>query len=129
MTIEQLDINIINHQLFLIIRQWSKRLLQLWLINGTLNGDEYRAIFYIHQLFKLLSEWLIEQDNKMNQDLIKQVMNNLFVEENFLNTLCRVINQLINYENDEQPSIIISHLSVSYLFRNERMFRKLIFKG
>jgi hypothetical protein len=113
MTIEQLDINIIDHQLFLIIRQWSERLLQLWLINGTLNGDEYRAIFYIHQLFKLLSEWLIEQDNKINEELIKEVMKNLFLEENFLATLCRVINQLINNENDDQQSIIISHVSVS----------------
>ncbi|CAF3903121.1 unnamed protein product [Rotaria sordida] len=115
MSIEQLDINIINHQIFLIIRQWSERLLQLWLINGTLNGNEYRAMFYIHQLFKLLSEWLIEQDNLIlnnkNKELIKTTMNNLFLEENFLNTLCRVINQLIKTENDEQHSLVTSHLS------------------
>ena len=118
MSIEQLDINIVNHQLFLIIRQWSERLLQLWLINGTLNGDEYRAIFYIHQLFKLLSEWLIEQDNininNKNDDLLNYVMTNLFADENFLNTLCRVINQLINDDNDEHHSIVIGHVSVSY---------------
>ncbi|CAF0887125.1 unnamed protein product [Rotaria sp. Silwood1] len=115
MSIEQLDINIINHQIFLIIRQWSERLLQLWLVNGTLNGNEYRAMFYIHQLFKLLSEWLNEQDNLLlnnkNKELIKTTMNNLFLEENFLNTLCRVINQLIKNENDEQHSLVTSHSS------------------
>jgi hypothetical protein len=124
MSIEQLDINILNHQLFLIIRQSSERLLQSWLINGTLNGHEYRAIFYIHQLFKLVSEWLIEQDS-MNldnkyRDLIKRTMKNLFLEENLLNTLCRVINQLINNENDEQHSLVTSHTSVSYLFLSNR---------
>jgi len=117
MSIEQLDINIINHQIFLLIRQWSERLLQLWLINGTLTGDEYRAIFYIHQLFKLLSEWLIEQDNMLlnnkNDHLIKQIMKNLFFDEHFLQTLCRVINQLINNENDKQHHVIINHISVS----------------
>ncbi|CAF1571616.1 unnamed protein product, partial [Rotaria sordida] len=72
-------------------------------------------MFYIHQLFKLLSEWLIEQDNLIlnnkNKELIKTTMNNLFLEENFLNTLCRVINQLIKTENDEQHSLVTSHLS------------------
>jgi hypothetical protein len=113
MSIEQLDINIINHQIFFLIRQWSERLLQLWLINGTLNGDEYRAIFYIHQLFKLLSEWLIEQDNILinnkNDELIKKIMKNLFLDENFLQTLCRIINQLINNENDKQHNKSVSY--------------------
>jgi hypothetical protein len=113
MSIEQLDINIINHQIFFLIRQWSERLLQLWLINGTLNGDEYRAIFYIHQLFKLLSEWLIEQDNifinNKNDESIKKIMKNLFLEENFLQTLCRIINQLINNENDKQHNKSVSY--------------------
>jgi len=117
MSIEQLDIDIINHQIFLLIRQWSERLLQLWLINGTFNGDEYRAIFYIHQLFKLLSEWLIEQDNMIinnkNEELIKRIIKNLFLEENFLNTLCQVIKQLINNENDKQNNVSTNHLSVS----------------
>jgi hypothetical protein len=117
MSIEQLDINIVNHQLFLIIRQWSERLLQLWLINGTLNCDEHRALFYTHQLFKLLSEWLNQQDNLMtdndNQEIIKQVMMDLFVDENFINTLCRVISQLITNENDEQHSSATSNLSVN----------------
>jgi hypothetical protein len=116
MSIEQLDIDIINHQIFLLIRQWSERLLQLWLINGTFNGDEYRAIFYIHQLFKLLSEWLNEQDqlglNNQNEELIQQMMKNLFLEENFLHTLTRIINQLITHENDKQHSIIFSQISV-----------------
>jgi hypothetical protein len=116
MSIEQLDIDIINHQIFLLIRQWSERLLQLWLINGTFNGDEYRAIFYIHQLFKLLSEWLNEQDqivlNDQNEELIQQMMKNLFLEENFLHTLTRIINQLITHENDKQHSIIFSQISV-----------------
>ncbi|CAF2063000.1 unnamed protein product [Rotaria magnacalcarata] len=115
MSIEQLDINIVNHQIFLILRQWSERLLQLWLVNGTLNGNEYRAMFYIHQLFKLLSEWLIEQDNiacnNKNKDLLKSTMNDLFIEENFINTLCRIINQLIKNENDEQSSLVTSHVS------------------
>jgi hypothetical protein len=116
MSIEHLDIDIINHQIFLLIRQWSERLLQLWLINGTFNGDEYRAIFYIHQLFKLLSEWLNEQDqivlNDQNEELIQQMMKNLFLEENFLHTLTRIINQLITHENDKQHSIIFSQISV-----------------
>ncbi|CAF0926031.1 unnamed protein product [Adineta steineri] len=115
MSIEQLDINIINHPLFLVIRHSSERLLQSWLNNTTLNGHEYRAIFYIYQLFKLVSEWLIEQDHmaldNKNKELIKRIIKNLFLEENFINTLCRVINQLINNENDEQHSLIASHSS------------------
>jgi hypothetical protein len=115
MPIEQLDVNIVNHQLFLIIRQWSERLLQLWLINGTLNGEEHRALFYTHQLFKLLSEWLNQQenDNDDNQEIIKRIIIDLFIEENFINTLCRVICQLINNENDEQYSSANSNLSVN----------------
>jgi hypothetical protein len=116
MSTEQLDINIVNHQLFLIIRQWSERLLQLWLINGTLNGEEHRALFYTHQLFKLLSEWLKEQDNLIvdndNQEIIKRVITDLFIEKNFINTLCRVINQLITIDNDEEHSETTSNLSV-----------------
>lgn len=118
MSVEQLDLNIINHQLFLIIRQWSERLLQLWLINGTLNGEEHRALFYTHQLFKLLSEWLNQQENfvgdcdDQQQDLLKRVMTDLFIEENFLSTLSRVICQLIINENDEQHSSTTSNLSV-----------------
>lgn len=112
MSIEQLDLNLINHPIFLLIRQWSERLFQLWLINGTLNGDEYRAIFYIHQLFKLLSEWFIEQDNlssnNKNEELTNEIMKNLFLEENFLQTLSRVINQLINNENDKQNLTVVS---------------------
>jgi hypothetical protein len=115
MPVEQLDVNIVNHQLFLIIRQWSERLLQLWLINGTLNGEEHRALFYTHQLFKLLSEWLNQQenDNDDNQEIIKRIIIDLFIEENFINTLCRVICQLINNENDEQYSSANSNLSVN----------------
>lgn len=118
MSVEQLDLTIINHQLFFIIRQWSERLLQLWLINGTLNGEEHRALFYTHQLFKLLSEWLNQQENfvgdcdDQQQDLLKRVITDLFIEENFLNTLSRVICQLIMNENDEQHSSTTSNLSV-----------------
>jgi len=112
MSIEQLDLNIINHPIFLLIRQWSERLLQLWLNNGTLNGDEYRAIFYIHQLFKLLSEWLIEQDNRIlnttNDKSIDEIMKNLFLDENFLQTLSRVIDQLIHNENDQPFTELVS---------------------
>ena len=117
MSIEQLDLNIINHPIFLLIRQWSERLLVSWLNNGTLNGEEYRAIFYIHQLFKLLSEWLIEQDerlsNNSNDHLIEEVMRKLFLDEDFLQTLSRVINQLIQNENDSQQ-----HEFVSSVFLN-----------
>jgi len=118
MPIEQLDVNIVNHQLFLIIRQWSERLLQLWLINGTLNGEEHRALFYTHQLFKLLSEWLNQQenDNDDNQEIIKRIIIDLFIEENFINTLCRVICQLIINETDEQHSSTTSNLSVNIIF-------------
>ncbi|CAF0889694.1 unnamed protein product [Adineta steineri] len=116
MSVEQLDIDIINHPLFLVIRQWSERLLQLWLINGTMNGDEYRALFYTHQLFKLLSEWLNQQDDisldNDNQEIIRHVITNLFVDEDFINTLCKVICQLIVKENDEEYISITSHLSV-----------------
>ncbi|UJR21190.1 hypothetical protein I4U23_024288 [Adineta vaga] len=112
MSIEQLDINIINHQLFFVIRQSSERLLLSWLTNGSLNGHEYRAIFYIYQLFKLLSEWLIEQDQMIvdmkTKELIKRIIKNLFLDENFIEILCRVIHQLIHYENDEQRSTINS---------------------
>ncbi|CAF3361194.1 unnamed protein product [Rotaria socialis] len=115
MSVEQLDINIVNHQLFLIIRQWSERLLQLWLINGTLNGDEHRALFYTHQLFKLLSEWLNQQDSIIidndNQETVKRVITDLFVDENFMNTLCRTVTQLIMNENDDQLSSVASNLS------------------
>jgi hypothetical protein len=114
MSIEQLDLNIVNHQLFLIIRQWSERLLQLWLINGTLNGEEHRALFYTHQLFKLLSEWLNQQeDDNNNQEIIKRIITDLFIEDNFINTLCRVICQLINNEHDDQQSSMNSNLSVN----------------
>lgn len=120
MSIEQLDIDTVNHSIFIIIRQWSERLLQLWIVNGTLNGNEYRAMFYIHQLFKLLSEWLIEQDNLLfnnkNKDFLKSTVNNLFLEENFINALCRVINQLVKNENDEQNSLVTSQTSVCKLF-------------
>lgn len=115
MPIEQFDLNIINHPIFLLIRQWSERLLQLWLNNGTLNGDEYRAIFYIHQLFKLLSEWLIEQDDRLlnnkYDELIKEIMKKLFLDENFLQTLSQVIYQLIQNENDKQPNGFVSKIS------------------
>ncbi|CAF0908737.1 unnamed protein product [Rotaria sordida] len=115
MSVEQLDIHIINHQLFFIIRQWSERLLQLWLINGTLNGDEHRALFYTHQLFKLLSEWLNQQDNLIidndNQEITKRVITDLFIDENFINTLCRSISQLITDENDDQHSSATSNVS------------------
>jgi len=126
MSVEQLDINIIDHPLFLIMRQWSERLLQLWLVNGTMNADEHRALFYTHQLFKLLSEWLNQQDNLLidndTQDKIKRVMTNLFIQENFINTLCRVIRQLITNENDEQHSSATSNISVNkyFLFRMKK---------
>lgn len=121
MSIEQLDINLINHPLFLIIRQWSERLLQLWLINGTLNGEEHRALFYTHQLFKLLSEWLNQQENfdgidDQQQEILKRVITDLFIDENFISTLCRVICQLIINENDEQHSSATSNFSVKKLF-------------
>ena len=116
MSIEQLDLNVVNHPLFLIIRQWSERLLQLWLVNGTLNGEEHRALFYTHQLFKLLSEWLNQQDEFLldnDQDqMLRQVMTKLFVEENFLETLCRVIQQLIETENENQQKTAFSQLVV-----------------
>ncbi len=121
MSVEQLDVNIVNHQLFVIIRQWSERLLQLWLINGTLNGEEDRALFYTHQLFKLLSEWLNQQENDDdNQEIIKRVITDLFIEENFINTLCRVICQLINNEHDDQHSSTNSNLSVIQKRARER---------
>ena len=115
MSVEQLDVSIVNHQLFVIIRQWSERLLQLWLINGTLNGEEHRALFYTHQLFKLLSEWLNQQENDKDedQDIIKRIITDLFIEENFINILCRVICQLINNEHDDQHSSTNSNLSVN----------------
>lgn len=117
MPVEQLDINIINHQLFIIIRQWCERLLQLWLVNGTMNIDEHRALFYTHQLFKLLSEWLNQQDNLRmdddNQEMIKRVITDLFVQENFINTLCRIISQLTTNENDDQHSSATSNISVN----------------
>lgn len=117
MSVEQLDIHILNHQLFLIIRQWSERLLQLWLVNGTLNGEEHRALFYTHQLFKLLSEWLNQQDDLIidndRQKVIRRVMTNLLVDESFLSTVCRGISQLVLVENDEQADATISHSSVN----------------
>ena len=123
MSIEQLDLNLINHPLFLIIRQWSERLLQLWLINGTLNGEEHRALFYTHQLFKLLSEWLNQQQENFDgtddqqQEILKRVITDLFIDENFISTLCRVICQLIINENDEPPSsATTSNLSVKNVF-------------
>ncbi len=112
MSIEQFDLNLINHSIFVLIRQWSERLLQIWLNNGTLNGDEYRTIFYIYQLFKLLSEWLIEQDNRLlknkNDKSIDEIMRKLFLNENFLQTLSRVIDQLIHNENDKPFNDLVS---------------------
>ncbi|CAF0872559.1 unnamed protein product [Adineta ricciae] len=114
MSIEQLDVSVLNHQLFFVIRQSSEHLLQSWLTNGSLNGHEYRAIFYIYQLFKLVSEWLIEQDHMIvdmkAKELTKRVMKSLFLDESFLKTLCRVIQQLVRYENDEQRSTVTSPL-------------------
>jgi hypothetical protein len=112
MSIEQFDLNLINHSIFVLIRQWSERLLQIWLNNRTLNGDEYRTIFYIYQLFKLLSEWLIEQDNRLlknkNDKSIDEIMRKLFLNENFLQTLSRVIDQLIHNENDKPFNDLVS---------------------
>ena len=110
MSIEQLDLSMIHHPLFLLIRQWSERLLQQWLTNGTLNGEEYRAIFYIHQLFKLLSEWVIEQEQRptstKEQESMQLILSNLFLEENFLKLVCHVIDQLINEDTDEGNSAL-----------------------
>ncbi|UJR28297.1 hypothetical protein I4U23_009544 [Adineta vaga] len=113
MPIEQLNIDLINHQLFLVIRQWFERLLQLWLVNNTINGEEHRALFYMHQLFKLLSEWLNQQDHfhitDDKQEIFQRVLTHLFVDKGFLNTLCRVIDQLITNENNEQHCSVTSH--------------------
>jgi hypothetical protein len=116
MPVEQLNIELVNHQLFLVIRQWSERLLQLWLVNGTMNGDEHRALFYTHQLFKLLSEWLSHQDHLLNdhdtREMFKRVLTHLFVDKGFLNTLCRVIYQLLTNENENQHISEASHSAV-----------------
>ena len=110
MSIEHLDLSMIHHPLFLLIRQWSERLLQQWLTNGTLNGEEYRAIFYIHQLFKLLSEWLLEQEHRAmstnEQESLQLILSNLFLEENFLQLVCHVIDQLINDDSGEGHSTV-----------------------
>lgn len=110
MSIEQLDLTMVNHPLFLLIRQWSERLLQQWLNNRMLNGDEYRALFYIHQLFKLLSEWFIEQDRQTNndssQESIKLVFNRLFLDENFLKNFCQVIQQLVHEHHEDEISAV-----------------------
>jgi hypothetical protein len=103
MSIEQFDVDLIGHQLFRIIRQWSERLFQLWLVNGTLNGEEYRALFYTHQWYKLLAEWVYQQnetiiDNDHEHD-IQLAMTNLFVDVDFICTFCRVITQLIAMDN------------------------------
>ena len=111
MPVEQLDINMINHPLFLLIRQWSERLLRLWLVNGTLNGDEYRALFYTHQLFQLFLEWLNQQNDSLVDPVyrtqVERVMTNVFVDETLLNTVSRVIRQLISIENDEQHAATV----------------------
>ena len=116
MSMDQFDAKIIHHPLFLLIREWSARLLQVWLTHGALNGDEYRAIFYIYQLFKLLSEWFVEQEQSTvgskDQQLMRQTMVHLFIEEDFIRTLCQVIHQLMNQEADEQSSTATSRLSV-----------------
>ena len=109
--LEQLDLAMINHPLFLLIRQWSQRLLQQWLTNGSLNGDEYRALFYIHQLFKLLSEWFIEQDRQTNdndqqEESMKFIFTHLFLEENFLKIVCQVIQQLIGEHQEDEISAV-----------------------
>ena len=47
-------------------------------------------------------------------------MTDLFVEENFINTLCRVICQLIINENEDQHSSATSNLSVNRIsFRRD----------
>ena len=111
MPVEQLDIDMINHPLFLLIRQWSERLLRLWLVNGTLNGDEYRALFYTHQLFQLFLDWLNQQSDALVDPVyrteVERVMTHVFVDETFLNTVSRVICQLISIENDEQHAATV----------------------
>ena len=116
--LEQLDLTMINHPLVLLIRQWSQRLLQQWLTNGSLNGDEYRALFYIHQFFKLLSEWFVEQDRQANDneqhESMKFIFTHLFLEENFLKLVCQVIEQLLaEHQEDELSAVATTVTAVS----------------
>ncbi|CAF0924246.1 unnamed protein product [Adineta ricciae] len=112
MPIEELNIDIVNHQLFLVIRQWSERLLQSWLVNYMINGEEHRALFYMHQLFKLLSEWLSQQEHLLNdhekQEIFQRVLTHLFIEKSFLKTMCQVIYHLITNESNEQHGSAVS---------------------
>lgn len=119
-SVEEIDLNLINHPLFLIIRQWCERLFQLWLVNGTLNAEEHRALFYTHQFFKLISEWLYQQEESiLDQDdqlFLRQVFANLFVDENFLQTLCRVIQQIVNSHDVDPLQDVTIQISVSNFF-------------
>jgi hypothetical protein len=110
MPIDRLDAQLLEHPLFLVLRQWTARLFQLWLVNGTLNDEERRALFYTHQWYKLLAEWLEQcetslvhpdgDDNDEERQLIQCLMSNLLVDDSFLHTIARVVQQLIDNEDD-----------------------------
>lgn len=131
MSIEQIDASMINHPLLITIRKWSDRLLQQWLINGMLNAEEYRALFYIDHLFKLINEWLNELDYRSigenDQKFISVALKNLFLDGNFLQTYSQAIEQLIN---DEERSLTTAFVNVSHLTVRRKLivakFRQLI---
>jgi len=89
MTNEQFHWNLLTHPIFDLIQTWSMNLFSIWLQNRTFNGDEYRAIFYIHQLYKFLSEYLNEQEQNQFVNI------DLFLNENFLQILSQIIDILI----------------------------------
>ena len=100
MSSEQLHVEIVQHRIFLLIRQWCERLLETWLDHQTFNAEEYRAMFYIHQLFKLIAEWFTEQNNEQADELIQQ----FFLDEHFLPLLARIIQQLIHTNIDHEDT-------------------------
>ncbi|CAF1240502.1 unnamed protein product, partial [Didymodactylos carnosus] len=102
LSLQQID-SIIKHQIFICLRQWCERLLNIWLINGTFNADEQRALFYTYQVFKLLTEWLQSKNDShlsFNQNEIENI-NELFFNDSFLLTLSRIINQLCTINSEE----------------------------
>ena len=112
MTFEQFTIDIFQHPIFLLIRQWSERLFENWFNHQTLTSEEYRTMFYIHQLFKLMIEWFNEQTN----DRIESMMKTFFLNESFLRILSRVIQRLIEIKEYSDDDILeILYRSVNAL--------------
>ncbi|CAF1369684.1 unnamed protein product [Didymodactylos carnosus] len=105
LSLEQIDL-IIKHRIFICLRQWCERLLNIWLINGTFNADEQRALFYTYQVFKLLTEWLQSKNSlysSFNTNEIETI-NELFLDDSFLSTLNRIINQLCTINSEDTIS-------------------------